>query len=625
MKNKLYTTLTTAFIAGGFLLSACGDNILDTQSPSSMDDKNIFSIYDLAIGTINNIYTYYGEQNHRARYFCYYGMNTDIEWLNGSDGGDDKANMVNYNTLPNNGQLNIADAKEPWSNIYSGIEKANLAIEGLQAYADLENDEGLRQLYGEALTLRAIAYIDLINAWGDVPARFVAITPETINLPREDRDVIYKQIIADLQTAQEYVAWPNERSDTQTVERINKAFVKGFLARVCMQAAGYSLRSDGTVRQSSDPDLSVSVLYPIALQACKEVMDQEGRYVALKSNFVDVFKGNCQDDIAAGGESLWEIPYANSPSARGRMVYTYGTKHEAIDQFVKAKQGGQVGPLPNVFFDYSIKDKRRDVTCVPYTWVEKNAGSGVAVQELSTLKSWYFGKMRYEWMTRGASISSTDDGINKIYMRYADVILMRAELENELNGPDAAAPYLKQIRQRAFDPADWATEVEAYVSNASASKQAMFDAIVDERAYEFCGEMLRKADLIRWNLLKAKMDEAKEKMYRLRELQGEYADLNPYLYYNMVDYSDGADGKTYAETALQIYGLNHGETEENPEGYEYTSSNSKGEVSKWISTSNLPDDKIESLYARDPDKYTYWPIFQYNLDANPLLENYSWY
>lgn len=35
--------------------------------------------------------------------------------------------------------------------------------------------------------------------------------------------------------------------------------------------------------------------------------------------------------------------------------------------------------------------------------------------------------------------------------------------------------------------------------------------------------------------------------------------------------------------------------------------------------------QIESLYARDPDKYTYWPIFQYNLDANPLLENYSWY
>ena len=143
--------------------------------------------------------------------------------------------------------------------------------------------------------------------------------------------------------------------------------------------------------------------------------------------------------------------------------------------------------------------------------------------------------MRYEWMTRGASISSTDDGINKIYMRYADVVLMRAELENELNGPDAAAPYLKQIRQRAFDPTDWATEVEAYVNNASASKQAMFDAIVDERAYEFCGEMLRKADLIRWNLLKAKMDEAKEKMYRLRELRGErtHADRKmPYTTHN---------------------------------------------------------------------------------------------
>ena len=34
---------------------------------------------------------------------------------------------------------------------------------------------------------------------------------------------------------------------------------------------------------------------------------------------------------------------------------------------------------------------------------------------------------------------------------------------------------------------------------------------------------------------------------------------------------------------------------------------------------------IESLYLQDPDKYMYWPIFQYNLDANPALENYSWY
>lgn len=84
--------------------------------------------------------------------------------------------------------------------------------------------------------------------------------------------------------------------------------------------------------------------------------------------------------------------------------------------------------------------------------------------------------------------SGNDDGINKVYMRYADIILMRAEIENELNGPEAAAPYLKKIRQRAFSEANWPKEVEQYVAAASVSKETMFNAIIDERAFEFCGE-----------------------------------------------------------------------------------------------------------------------------------------
>ena len=91
-----------------------------------------------------------------------------------------------------------------------------------------------------ALTMRAMAYVDLINAWGDVPARFEPTTTETMYAARTDKDVIYKQLIKDLQEAENMVAWPNEMDATTTVERINKAFVKGLLARVCLQASGYS-------------------------------------------------------------------------------------------------------------------------------------------------------------------------------------------------------------------------------------------------------------------------------------------------------------------------------------------------------------------------------------------------
>ena len=154
----------------------------------------------------------------------------------------------------------------------------------------------------------------------------------------------------------------------------------------------------------------------------------------------------------------------------------------------------------------------------------------------------------------------------------------------------------------------------------------MFNAIMDERAFEFGGEMLRKADLIRWGKLKEKMDEAKQKMRDLRSRTGKYADLNATLYYNLVDYSDGWDGKTYAKAKLDIYGYNYGESAAPGSGdYTYSYQNSEGKATDWLSEEQLKDDKIESLYTRDPDKYMYWPIFQYNLDANPALENYSWY
>lgn len=618
MKKLIYTVIAVMSFCGSSLLMTSCDDLFDTKSPSSMDDSNIFSIYDLAEGTIKNIYIYYGEQNYRARYLPWYGFNTDIEWYNSSEQvGDGKADLAVYKTTVTNSQMNQADGKEPWSNIYQGIERANLAIQGLKTYADL-TDNKMAQLYGEALTLRAMAYVDLMNAWGDVPARFEPINTTTMYAARADKDVIYKQIIKDLQEAEDMVAWPNEIAITSTAERINKVFVKGFLARVCLQASGYSLRSDGNSSLSSDPELAKSVLYPIALQACKDVMIEEGKYVALKTNFEDVFIDNCRDVIKAGSESLWEIPYNNAPTARGRQVYTFGLRHETNDAMVDYKQaGGQAGPTPFFFFEYSPKDKRRDVTCAPYKW---NKG----VQELNSIDKWYFGKLRYEWMDR--YIGNTDDGINKQYMRYADIVLMRAELENELNSPAAAAPYLKQIRQRAFDQADWAVEVEEYVSAVQGDKNAMFDAIVQERALEFCGEFIRKADLIRWNLLKTKLDEAKAKMYRLRDLQEEYAGFSGHLYYKRVDYTwtRNSTTNTIADGGLIMYGLNPGEQDINPAGYtEYT--NSSGEVKTWISSGQLKDDKIEAIYAQDPVKFMYWPIFQVNLNANPELKNYSWY
>ena len=139
------------------------------------------------------------------------------------------------------------------------------------------------QLLGEALTYRAVYYADLMKAWGDVPARFEPITPETLYLPKTNRDEIYKRIISDLEEASQLVAWPNENSLTTSVERVNKAFVKSFRARLAMVASGFQQYPDG-VRRSNDPELSVNKMYTLALAEADTVINS-----GPKSSFSSIF------------------------------------------------------------------------------------------------------------------------------------------------------------------------------------------------------------------------------------------------------------------------------------------------------------------------------------------------
>lgn len=158
----------------------------------------------------------------------------------------------------------------------------------------------------------------------------------------------------------------------------------------------------------------------------------------------------------------------------------------------------------------------------------------------------------------------------------------------------------------------------------------MFNAIVKERGLEFAGEFIRKADLIRWGLLKTKMDEAKAKMNAIVNLvdydaEHPYSQLSGHVYYKRAPYSwsRGDVSYTTANAKLVIYGLNYGETELDPEGYtEYA--DSKGDAATWIKATSL-DDVKDYLYVQDPDKRQYWPIFNVNLNDNASLKNYSWY
>jgi starch-binding outer membrane protein, SusD/RagB family len=595
MKKTIY--IVSLILIG--ILSSCND-FLEAPTKSSLDESVIFSTPDLAEGAVNGIKLPFGETNsYRGRFLPWYGMNTDAEWYNSSQTAGDNADLAVYNAKPTNSTMNTTN--NAWAMMYAGIERANICIRGLRNYGNPEPGSELGYLLGEALTLRAVYYADLLKTWGDVVARFEPISTATIYLPKSSRDEIYKQLIADLEEASSLVPWPNQTSKTSNVERVSKAFVKGLRARLCLAASGYSQYPDG-IRRSTDPELSVASMYAIARQECLDVINSGT--VKLDPSFEMLWRKYNQDNIAAGNESLWEIPFADG---RGRMLFTFAVRHNTNDQFHAngSNRGGAGGPPPNLFYDYDQNDTRRDVSCVPYRW--GTAVAGIAKQELVGLNTWYFGKYRYEWMTRFVT-SSNDDGVNKMYMRYAEIVLMAAETENELSGPGAAAPYLKMIRKRAFNTADWPTKVDAYVDGMN-SKDAMFNAIVEEHKFEFCGEMERKQNLIRWNILKDKLDDTKTRLFELRDRTGSYANVPNKVYY---DYN--TDGIT-----LKLYGLNRGETDDKTSEYAFNTLYVNGATS-------LNDAKINAIYTLDPNTRQYWPIWQVFIDGSngKLVNDYGY-
>ncbi|MCW4123669.1 RagB/SusD family nutrient uptake outer membrane protein [Segatella copri] len=598
MKNYIKLSIFSMALVAG--LTSCD---MEAPTQSTLDGSSVYSVYSLAEAEVMSIHVSFGETNsYRGRFLPYYGLNTDVEVPSGSapsfaSKNDDKQNLLNYDTSESNGQMNTDN--NAYAKFYEGIERANLAIEGLRQYGNVANNKNMAQLLGEALTLRAVIYADLTKAWGDVPARFTPNSNDNIYMPRCNRDSIYKVLLADLKEAEDYCYWPNQNSVTKTTERVSKSFVKALRARIALYAGGYGLRGDG-YRLSKDPELAPEKMYQIAKEECEDIINAGyNKLGSFKENFTKL----CQDNVTAGGESIWEIPFSDG---RGRVLYTWGVKHASKDQYTQQNQGGVNGPVPYLYYDFDADDARRDITCVPYQW-SKELINGKSHQELRKISQWCFGKLRYEWMKRIVT-STNDDGVNFQYMRLADVYLMAAEAENQLGNTSTAWNYMEPVLARVLP----AAKVNALKAKYCASKDAFQQGIIEQRGFEFAGEQLRKADLVRWGIIDNKMAEAKQKLTDLANRQGAYEGLPDKIYYTL-----DTDGET-----LKLYGLNKGE--DNADKIKELKAAGWENKSWFVSNGAniITEDYINGLYVEQPSTHCLWPIWKTFIDkSNGYLNN----
>lgn len=622
--QKLYTYIICSVMT--LFASSCTD-WLDVPSNSYLSDDKVFSVPDSANQGIAAIYSMVGENNsYRNRLWLQLGLNTDIEyrggWEKGAEISISKADdyLALYAAVPSLAEgYNNADAANPWSRLYQAIERCNLAVAGIRKYGKPAVGNDMGQLLGEALAMRAYFYYDLVKWWGDVPARFEPVAENNIYMGKTNRDSIYNRIIVDLQEASSLLYEPGASKYTQSTKRVSRDAAKGFLARVCLSAAGYSMRP---ISGTSDSEIKISVsderrveLYTIAREACRDVI-AAGHY-SLDASFKNIFYLQCQDVTEHGHETMWQLPYFMG--SRGRMVYNLGLPRDPDNVTTRVSIGGQFKIVPSFFYDYNVNDKRRDVTVVPYK-VSKNS-IGLMEQSVSSgVVGYNIGKWRAEWVKN--PITGTDDGVSPIIIRYADVLLMFAEADLYLGGIEGAE-YFNMVRRRAFGQA---------VNVASPYDLPLtLDNLKKERAFEFCGENIRKYDLIRWGELKSSLDKAKQNLTDLRDGANAYADVPGIIYYKWTS----ATTPTAGERILTIYGLNRGETDDktvtDPTGGWIKKTWTQGTTSYDVKENGvtvtkteyyLSDGYIKSLYKGDPDKRQLLPLMnQIITTSNGLLTN----
>lgn len=367
------------------------------------------------------------------------------------------------------------EMREHWTALYLLIHRANTALDGIESNTTV--DEGIKnELTAEARFLRGWAYNEIATLWGGAPVYTTRLTTLDGFQPRSSREEVFAQAQADLQFAADNL--PLTRSDAQR-GRATKGAALGFLGRSYMQV----------------DDL------PAAKTALEAVVDLNE--YSLVDNFGDLFIE--ENDFT--DESLFEVVYAPIGDYNWNG---FGTGDGADSKSVRAQEYGKawrnIAPtsaLVNLYENelagcgYTDPRLRETVIFDGDTYANgtetfddfRRNSPTVNYQGTDIFASWYKYGVYYK-LDPGEFYTSTT---NYILMRYADVLLLLAEIEARQGNLDAARGYANQVRARVGIP-----DLEDSCVPAT-TQEEVIQAIIDERGKELASEAIRARDLRRWH------------------------------------------------------------------------------------------------------------------------------
>ena len=368
-----------------------------------------------------------------------------------------------------------------WTNLYRVIRDANICISRFPEASSLTDVQKAAYI-AEARFYRAFAYFDLVRFWNNVPLRTDANMDEW-EMPLTPAAQIWDFLIEDLTYAVQ-----NAPDKPVLQGRPCKDAARALLADVYMTRKNFS---------SAKPLLEAIINGgSYSLVPVETVRDFDNIFgYNVTSSSEEIFYGKTSRTGNAGWELCMYYAHPNG-KVNGQKMYKPGGWYALVlcseNKWIK---------------EWDANDLRKDFNYLPFTRMD--TFDNLPMDGLT-------GKF---WDPEAASAGGgTCD--NPVY-RYADVLMMYAEVLNEVNnGPTAEAiEYLNKIHRRGYGyPADTPSPVDFKLEDYS-TKQAFMDILTKEQCYEFWGEAKRWPFLVRTGQAEKYVKEYKGR------------DINPNLYH----------------------------------------------------------------------------------------------
>ncbi len=461
-KSILFFVFILLFLS----INSCNEDNLELNDPNSLSTlvEDFPKNESEFLAGINATYSPLQSQGLYARWMHYVLDNMGLENEANAAIAANLNQFYQFNISPNNNNVFVY-----WKNCYNGIFRANVLLDNIENINNIEtlSDTEKNAHIGELRYLRAFYYFLLTSRFGDIPL-YTSGDNGIEGFPKSSREDVYQFIISDLTEAAGLLL---TKSETEP-GRATRGAANALLGKVQLYRQNYA--------------------------AAKTAFDNviNGGQHALVNNYFDNFTGETE----LNSESVFEVLFIFAGGA-----YSWNANDDTgftESNIIAAEYGFRgfhnVNPANDLVAEFENGDIRKDESF--YFPGDTYGANGDLVVTQANIgaetAAWRKYMLTYKQDTDLTFFNFSD--INFRVIRYADVLLMAAEVENELGNMSTAIDLMNQVRARVDMPLYGSPAMDAIFPVASQSE--VFTAIVHERRVELAGEMVRFPDLVRWGL-----------------------------------------------------------------------------------------------------------------------------